>query len=117
VVRFHKGHGKQATVTAVPSPGRFGILDIAGTGVHRFHEKPSNEMGWINGGFFVLEPSVIAQIEGDATIWERAPLEKLAAAGQLEAFKHTGFWKPMDTLRDKRELDDLWASGKAAWKR
>jgi glucose-1-phosphate cytidylyltransferase len=118
LVAFHHEHGRQATVTTVPSPGRFGILDLGkGNTVTRFHEKPSNEMGWINGGFFVLEPSVIDQIEGDATIWERQPLEQLAAAGELQAFRHEGFWKPMDTLRDKRELEDLWASGKAPWKR
>jgi glucose-1-phosphate cytidylyltransferase len=119
VVQHHKTAGKKATVTAVPSPGRFGILDIAGSdgAVTGFREKPTEEMGWINGGFFVLEPSVIDYIEGDATIWERTPLERLAAEGEISAYRHTGFWRPMDTLRDKRDLDDLWASGKAPWKR
>lgn len=114
---FHRSHGKLATVTAVPSPGRFGILDInAGEAVSRFHEKPENEMGWINGGFFVLEPSVIDYIDGDATIWERKPLEQLSGDGQLMAYRHSGFWKPMDTLRDKRDLETLWSSGQAPWK-
>jgi glucose-1-phosphate cytidylyltransferase len=119
VVAHHKAQGRKATVTAVPSPGRFGILELDGKSgnVSNFREKPANEMGWINGGFFVLEPSVFDYIEGDATIFERQPLEKLAADGQLAAFKHTGFWRPMDTLRDKRELDEQWASGKAPWKR
>jgi glucose-1-phosphate cytidylyltransferase len=116
VIAHHKAEGRKATVTAVPSPGRFGILELAGGRVDRFHEKPANEMGWINGGFFVLEPGVIDYIENDATIWERAPLEKLAAEGQLSAYRHTGFWRPMDTLRDKRELDEMWNSGHAPWK-
>ncbi|MGO9006110.1 MAG: glucose-1-phosphate cytidylyltransferase [Beijerinckiaceae bacterium] len=117
-VAFHRHHDKLATVTAVPSPGRFGILDLAeDDGVRRFHEKPDAEMGWINGGFFVLDPGVIEYIDGDATTWEREPLERLAAARQLTAFRHTGFWKPMDTLRDKRELDGLWASGRAPWRK
>lgn len=118
VVEFHRAHGKKATVTAVPSPGRFGILDIKPSGdVVRFHEKPSNEMGWINGGFFVLEPAAIDYIADDTTIWERAPLEGLAADGELRAYLHDGYWKPMDTLRDKRELESLWDSGKAPWRR
>jgi glucose-1-phosphate cytidylyltransferase len=117
-LKFHKEHGKTATVTAVPSPGRFGILDIETAGqVSRFHEKPDNEMGYINGGFFVLEPNVMDYIdEGDSTVFERKPLERLAADKQLVAFKHSGFWKPMDTLRDKRDLEDMWANGKAPWK-
>jgi glucose-1-phosphate cytidylyltransferase len=117
VISFHKHHGKLATVTAVPSPGRFGILDLKDDHVTRFHEKPDFEMGWINGGFFVLEPGIVDYIEGDATIWERLPLERLAKDGQLAAFRHTGFWKPMDTLRDKRELEELWLRGQAPWKR
>ncbi len=118
VVDLHRRQDKLATVTAVPSPGRFGILDISGNdSVERFHEKPSNEMGWINGGFFVLEPKVMDYIDGDSTIWERQPLENLAAQGHLGAYRHEGFWKAMDTLRDRRELDELWASGKAPWKR
>lgn len=117
-IEFHKRHGRLATLTAVPSPGRFGIIDIAANEeVSRFHEKPTNEMGWINGGFFILEPEVLDMIEGDATIWEREPLERLANAGELHAYRHEGFWKPMDTLRDKRELETMWAGGAAAWKR
>lgn len=117
VVDFHRSHGKVATVTAVPSPGRFGILDIGeNEHVTRFHEKPDNEAGWINGGFFVLEPAVFDYIEGDETVWERAPLEKLARDDQLAAFRHRGFWQPMDTLRELRELEALWSSGKAPWK-
>lgn len=117
-VAFHKVHGRLATLTAVPSPGRFGIIDIAGDDkVDRFHEKPNNEMGWINGGFFVLEPGALDVVEDDATIWERQPLERLAQAGELRAYRHDGFWKPMDTLRDKRELETMWARGDAPWKR
>ena len=117
VVAFHRRHGRKATVTAVPSPGRFGILAVAGDGlVTGFREKPDNEMGWINGGFFVCEPSVFDYIDGDTTSWERAPLERLAAEGELVAYPHTGFWRAMDTLRDKRELEELWLSGKAPWK-
>jgi glucose-1-phosphate cytidylyltransferase len=117
LIEFHKQHGRLATITAVPSPGRFGILDINDVGtVDRFHEKPDAEMGWINGGFFVLDPGVIEYIEGDDTVWERDPLERLARAGQLTAFRHTGFWRPMDTLRDRRELETLWASGSPPWK-
>jgi glucose-1-phosphate cytidylyltransferase len=118
IIETHRAHGKLATVTAVPSPGRFGILDMAdGGSVRRFTEKPQNEMGWINGGFFVLEPGVIDYIEGDASVWERDPLQNLSADSQLIAYRHTGFWQPMDTLRDKRELEKLWATGKAPWKR
>jgi glucose-1-phosphate cytidylyltransferase len=119
LVDFHRSHGRLATVTAVPSPGRFGILDIdeASESVTRFHEKPDNEMGWINGGFFVVEPSVVDYIDGDGTVWEKEPLERLARDGALAAFQHRGFWRPMDTLRDQRELEALWNSGKAPWKR
>ncbi len=117
LVAFHKSHGRKATVTAVPSPGRFGILELNHQDhVERFREKPANEMGWINGGFFVLEPSAIAYTSDDTTVWEREPLEHLARDGELRAFRHTGYWKPMDTLRDKRELEDLWNSGTAPWK-
>ncbi len=117
LIEFHKGHGRLATVTAVPSPGRFGILDIGhDSGVSRFHEKPDAERGWINGGFFVLEPGVMDFIDGDDTVWEQGPLQALAARGQLMAFRHSGFWKPMDTLRDKRELEGLWSSGAPPWK-
>jgi glucose-1-phosphate cytidylyltransferase len=117
LIDFHMQHGRLATVTAVPSPGRFGILDIAGDQrVSRFHEKPEGEMGWINGGFFVLEPSVFDYIDGDHMMWEREPLERLARDGQLIAYRHTGFWKPVDTLRDKRELEALWDSSTPPWK-
>ena len=117
LVAYHASHGRAATVTAVPSPGRFGILHIDGQEkVSRFHEKPDNEMGWINGGFFVLDPKVLDYVDGDNSVWEREPLERLAAEGELRAFRHTGFWKPIDTLRDKRELEALWKGNKAPWK-
>jgi glucose-1-phosphate cytidylyltransferase len=117
LVDFHVAQGRLATVTAVPSPGRFGILDIDETEiVTRFHEKPDNEMGWINGGFFVVEPSAIKYIDDDSTSWERQPLERLAKDNALAAFRHRGFWKPMDTLRDQRELEAIWNTGKAPWK-
>lgn len=113
---FHRANNKLATVAAVQPPGRFGVLNMdANRHVSSFEEKPSDEIGWINGGFFVLEPKVIDYIEGDATSWEREPLSKLAQDGQLAAFQHTGFWQPCDTLRDKRELEKLWDSGKAPW--
>ncbi|WP_028008000.1 glucose-1-phosphate cytidylyltransferase [Solimonas flava] len=113
---FHKAHGKLATMTATQPPGRFGALGMEGDAVHSFQEKPSGDGGWINGGFFVLSPKVIDLIEDDSTIWERKPLEALAAQGQLHAYKHEGFWQPMDTLRDKQHLEELWQSGKAPWK-
>jgi glucose-1-phosphate cytidylyltransferase len=117
VIAFHNSHGRLATITTVPSPGRFGILDVAaGEVVTRFHEKPDGEMGWINAGFFVLNPGVMDYVEGDDTVWEREALGRLAHDGQLMAYRHRGFWKPMDTLRDKRELEMLWASGKPPWK-
>lgn len=117
LLQFHRSHGKQATVSAVQPQGRFGAMDVDPTGgVPAFHEKPSGDGSWVNGGFFVLEPSVIDLIQGDDTIWEREPLESLAASGQLAAFRHGGFWQPMDTLRDKIYLDDLWESGSAPWK-
>ncbi|WP_428311605.1 glucose-1-phosphate cytidylyltransferase [Hydrocarboniphaga sp.] len=113
---FHKQHGKLATMTATQPPGRFGALGMDGDAVHSFQEKPSGDGGWINGGFFVLSPKVIDLIEEDSTIWERKPLEQLAADGELMAYKHPGFWQPMDTLRDKQHLEELWQSGKAPWK-
>lgn len=117
VVEFHRQSGRLATVTAVPSPGRFGILDIGPSeAVTRFHEKPDNEAGWINGGFFVVEPGIFDYIDGDDTSFERAPLENMARDGQLAAYRHRGFWRPMDTLRDQRELEGLWNSGRAPWK-
>lgn len=114
---FHRAHGKLATVAAVQPPGRFGVLNLdADKQVTSFEEKPSDEIGWINGGFFVLEPKVIDYIAGDATSWEREPLSNLARDGQLGAFQHSGFWQPCDTLRDKRDLEKLWNSGKAPWR-
>ena len=114
---FHKRHGKDATITAVAPPGRFGALDINDDRVDRFIEKPPGDQGMINGGFFVLNPAVIDRVEGDPTIWEREPLEGLAADGQLMAWRHDGFWAAMDTLRDKNILEGLWASGEAPWRR
>lgn len=115
-LEFHMSHGKLATVAAVQPPGRFATLAFDdGGNVVDFREKPVDEVGWINGGFFVLEPSVIDLIDGDQTIWEREPLETLARSGQMAAYRHSGFWKPMDTLREKRELDALWESGQAPW--
>ena len=115
-VSEHKESGKIATVTAVQPAGRFGMLDIEGNSVVGFIEKPEGDGGWINGGFFVLEPSVFDLIEGDSTIWEREPLQRLASEGQLNAFHHRDFWQPMDTLRDKQYLEELWHGGKAHWK-
>lgn len=115
-IEFHKGHGKLATMTATQPPGRFGALDLHGSEVKNFLEKPHGDGGWINGGFFVLSPKVLDLIDGDETLWEKAPLENLAKTGNLQAFMHNGFWQPMDTLRDKTLLEDLWASGKAPWK-
>lgn len=116
LVASHRQNGKKATVTAVQPTGRFGALDIENSAVRGFIEKPQGDGGWINGGFFVLSPEVIQWIEHDSTIWERAPMERLACEGQLNAFFHSGFWQPMDTLRDKTHLEELWASGKAPWK-
>jgi glucose-1-phosphate cytidylyltransferase len=115
LVRFHKSHGKLATVTAVRPPGRFGALGFDGDLVTHFAEKPQTGEGWINGGFFVLEPGVFDTIDGDATLWEKEPLERLAAAGQLVAYRHEGFWQCMDTLRDVRHLEELWGTGRAPW--
>lgn len=115
-IAFHRQHGKLATMTAVQPPGRFGALEIDGTSVKAFIEKPQGDGGWINGGFFVLNPKVLDLIASDATLWEKEPLESLAKQGQLESFFHSGFWRPMDTLRDKTTLEELWASGKAPWK-
>lgn len=115
-ISFHKAHGKLATVTAVQPPGRYGILQIEGHGVAGFTEKPRGVDGLINGGFFVLSPSVLPLIADDATPWEAAPLETLTQHGQLMAFAHSGFWQPMDTLREKNLLEELWQSGRAPWK-
>ncbi len=117
LVRYHQSKGKAATVTATQPSGRFGSLSIkAGEIVDSFQEKPAGDGSWINGGFFVLEPRVLTMISGDATIFEKEPLEGLAKSNQLVAYKHSGFWQPMDTLRDKNHLEDLWNSGKAPWK-
>lgn len=116
-IAFHRQHGKLATVAAVQPPGRFGVLNIdKDRQVSSFEEKPSDEIGWINGGFFILNPEVIKFIEGDDTSWERAPLTTLAKEGELAAFEHKGFWQACDTLRDKRELEKLWNSGAAPWR-
>lgn len=115
-IDFHKDHGRLATMTAVQPPGRFGALELDGAKVQRFLEKPHGDGGWINGGFFILSPKVIDLIEGDLTLWEREPLERLAMEDQLRAFFHQGFWQPMDTLRDKQALEDAWAADRAAWK-
>ena len=114
---FHRAQGKEATVTAVAPPGRYGALEIEDGRVRRFIEKPPGDNGLINGGFFVLEPGVLSRIEGDATIFESGPLEELAHDGELAAFRHDGFWAAMDTLRDKNNLEALWASGEAPWRR
>ncbi len=116
LVRFHRDHGRLATVTAVRPPSRFGGLGFAGDLVNEFIEKPQIGEGWINGGFFVLEPRVLDYIEGENTIFEREPLERLAKDGQLVAYRHEGFWQCMDTLRDVRLLESLWATGKAPWR-
>ena len=117
LIAQHKSLGLKATLTAVQPPGRFGALNLDGKRITSFQEKPVGDGGWINGGFFVCSPSVIDLIDGDDTVWERAPLETLASQEQLGAYFHQGFWQPMDTLRDKIHLVDLWTSGKAAWNR
>jgi glucose-1-phosphate cytidylyltransferase len=117
LVETHRARGKEATLTAVQPLGRFGALELGdGDLIECFREKPLGDGDWINGGFFVMEPSVFERIAGDETILEREPLESLAADGQLSAFLHTGFWQPMDTLRDKRQLQELWETGEAPWK-
>lgn len=114
--KFHKAHGKLATVMAVQPPGRYGALKLHENQVEGFIEKPQGDGGWINGGFFVLSPKVIDFIDGDSTSWEVEPLVEIARQGELVAHKHNGFWQAMDTLRDKNLLEDLWTSGKAPWK-
>lgn len=116
LVAFHRAHGKLATVTAAHPPARFGDIQLDGDQVVRFAEKPQAGAGWINAGFFVLHPRVLDYIAGDDTIWERTPLEKLAEDGELMAYRHTGFWQPMDTLREKQLLEEIWQSGRAPWK-
>lgn len=116
-IAFHRKHGKAATLTATYPPGRFGALDISAGRVLNFKEKPKGDGAMINGGFFVLSPSVLSYIDGDSTIWEQEPLMRLAEDDQLMAYEHQGFWQPMDTLRDKQFLEELWTSGKAPWKK
>jgi glucose-1-phosphate cytidylyltransferase len=116
-IAFHRRHGKQATITATYPPGRFGALDIRDNAVVSFTEKPKGDGGMINGGFFVLSPEVLSHIGSDHTVWEQEPLVRLARQGELMAYKHHGFWQPMDTLRDKQYLEELWAKGQAPWKK
>jgi glucose-1-phosphate cytidylyltransferase len=117
LVKFHKTNQKMVTVTAVQPESRFGVLDIdAESHVKSFLEKPKGESGWINGGFFVCEPGIFDFIDGDSTIWERDPLERIAKKGELVAFRHEGFWKPMDSLKDKNDLNGYWENGTAEWK-
>lgn len=116
LLAFHKAHGKLATVTAVVPPGRFGALEVVDGRVATFREKPAGDGVAINGGFFVLSPTVINYIDDDSTVWEQSPLERLAREGELHAYRHDGFWQAMDTLRDKRHLEELWESGNAPWK-
>jgi glucose-1-phosphate cytidylyltransferase len=116
LTRFHRDEGALATLTAVQPPGRFGALHLNGTRVDHFLEKPDGDGSWVNGGFFILSPKVLDYIDGDDTVWEAAPLERLSREGKLSAYKHRGFWQPMDTLRDKNQLDGLWQSGNAPWK-
>ncbi len=116
LIKFHQAEGKLATLTATQPPGRFGALKLNGRAVEGFQEKPQGDGGWINGGFFVLSPKVLDHIDGDDSTWEREPMQALASAGQMSAYLHRGFWQPMDTLRDKLQLEQLWASGAAPWK-
>jgi glucose-1-phosphate cytidylyltransferase len=116
LIDFHRQQKTHATLTAVQPPGRFGVIDIEEDKIRRFAEKPPGDGSWINGGFFVLEPEVFDLIDGDATSWERGPMETLAGSGQLSAFRHTGFFHPMDTMRDRALLEELWASERAPWK-
>ncbi len=116
LVAFHQSQKVKATLTATLPPGRFGALDFDGHKVRSFKEKPKGDGAMINGGFFVLSPEVLKYIDDDSSVWERTPLETLADEGQLAAYQHGGFWQPMDTLRDKTHLEELWASGKAPWK-
>jgi glucose-1-phosphate cytidylyltransferase len=115
-IAFHRSHGKQVTLTAVQPTARFGALGLDGNDVYAFQEKPKSEGGWINGGFFVMSPKVFEQIHQDSWMFEREPIESLTAQREVRAFFHHGFWQPMDTLRDKQRLEELWASGEAPWK-
>ncbi|KAG0187766.1 hypothetical protein DFQ28_005851 [Apophysomyces sp. BC1034] len=116
LIEFHRAGGKLATLTATQPPGRFGALDVNENLVRSFQEKPNGDGAWINGGFFVLSPKVLDYIDNDDTIWERGPMERLAREGQMQAWHHRGFWQPMDTLRDKNHLEDLWKTSEAPWK-
>lgn len=116
LIAFHRAHGKRATVTAVQPAGRYGAIEMQGGAVSGFIEKPRGDGGWINGGFFVLSPRCLELIDGDISSWEGMPLTKLAAKGELMAFEHPGFWQPMDTLRDKNHLEELWQGSRAPWK-
>jgi glucose-1-phosphate cytidylyltransferase len=117
LIALHKAQKAKCTLTAVQPPGRFGSLVMEGSRVTSFQEKPKGDGGWINGGFFVCSPAVLEYLQGDATIWEREPLERLARERSLAAYLHRGFWQPMDTLRDKNHLEELWASGNPPWKK
>jgi glucose-1-phosphate cytidylyltransferase len=116
LLEFHKAQRRTATLTAVQPAGRFGAIDMHQGRITRFEEKPHGDGSWVNGGFFVLEPEALRLIEDDRTVWERQPLEQLARDGELSAFTHRGFWQPMDTLRDKLKLEELWSTGQAPWK-
>ena len=116
LIQFHEQQGTLATVTAVQPPGRFGSLNMTGDKIDSFEEKPPGDGSWVNGGFFVLSPKVLEYIQSDTTVWEKEPLQKLAREGQMAAFVHRGFWQPMDTLRDRIHLEELWDSGQAPWK-
>jgi glucose-1-phosphate cytidylyltransferase len=116
LLEYHRGHDALATVTAVQPPGRFGALDIEGDAIRSFHEKPRGDGAWVNGGFFVLSPAVGDYIDGDETVWEEEPVERLAGDGQLRAYRYDGFWRAMDTVRDRNHLEELWRSGGAPWK-
>ncbi|KQR86228.1 glucose-1-phosphate cytidylyltransferase [Sphingomonas sp. Leaf343] len=117
LIAFHRAHGRRATITAVAPPGRFGALEFDGDVVTSFREKPAGDGGLINGGFFVADPSVLDLIRGPETVWEQEPLNTLAHSGDLVAYRHHGFWQPMDTLRDKQHLEELWSSGNPPWKK
>jgi glucose-1-phosphate cytidylyltransferase len=116
LIAFHKAQGRLATVASVQPPGRFGMLTMNDARIVGFSEKPAGDGNWVNGGFFVLSPKVLSYLEGDNTVWERGPLERLAREGQLSGFVHRGFWQPVDHLRDKQNLEELWLAGKAPWK-
>ncbi|MFC0666881.1 glucose-1-phosphate cytidylyltransferase [Azotobacter chroococcum] len=116
LIRFHREHGRLATVTAIQPPGRYGALDMDGDAVASFKEKPAGDGAWINGGYFVLDPAIIDNIDGDQSSWEGEPLMRLAREGQLMSYRHTGFWQAMDTLRDKNQLEELWLRGNPPWK-